>query len=253
MAGTIELSGPDLATETIPSDSVGGDVPFVGHLDGKPVVVVRTADGVRAVGGRCTHYGGPLGDGICDGEQLHCPWHHASFDVTTGEAVGAPALNPIPVYRADERDGRITVDGSGRSRHPRTDPAVEPVVRGDRRRRRGGRHRRRDPAPARLRGPGDPDRRRDRRSTGPTCPRTTWPAPPPRTGCGSAATSFYADTTSTSSAADGWSPSTRAARTVELDDGRTPRLRGAAARPRRRADPPPDPGGAPDPLPAEPR
>ncbi|HEY5727417.1 MAG TPA: FAD-dependent oxidoreductase [Acidimicrobiia bacterium] len=111
MAGPIKLSGPDLATESIPSESVGGDVPFVGHLDGKPVVVVRTADGVRAVGGRCTHYGGPLGDGICDGEQLHCPWHHASFDVTTGEAVGAPALNPIPVYRADERDGRITVEG----------------------------------------------------------------------------------------------------------------------------------------------
>ncbi len=77
MAGPIKLSGPDLATESIPSESVGGDVPFIGHLDGKPVVVVRTTDGVRAVGGRCTHYGGPLGDGICDGEQLHCPWHHA--------------------------------------------------------------------------------------------------------------------------------------------------------------------------------
>ncbi len=126
MAGTIELSGPDLATETIPSGSVGGDVPFVGHLDGKPVVVVRTADGVRAVGGRCTHYGGPLGEGICDGEQLHCPWHHASFDVTTGEAVGAPALNPIPVYRADERDGQITVDGPVDPDIPERTPPVEP-------------------------------------------------------------------------------------------------------------------------------
>ena len=111
MAGPIKLSGPDLATETIPSESVGGDVPFVGHLEGKPVVVVRTADGVRALGGRCTHYGGPLGEGICDGEQIHCPWHHASFDVITGEAVGAPALNPIPVYRAEEHEGRITVEG----------------------------------------------------------------------------------------------------------------------------------------------
>ncbi len=81
---------------------------------------------MRAVGGRCTHYGGPLGEGICDGEQLHCPWHHASFDVTTGEAVGAPALNPIPVYRADERDGQITVVGPVDPDIPERTPPVEP-------------------------------------------------------------------------------------------------------------------------------
>ncbi|MGI8822050.1 MAG: FAD-dependent oxidoreductase [Acidimicrobiia bacterium] len=126
MAGAIELTGPDLATETIPAEEVGGDVPFVGHLDGKPVIVVRTAEGVRAVGGRCTHYGGPLGKGLCDGERIHCPWHHAVFDVTTGEAVGAPALNPIPVYRATERDGEITVEGPVDPVIPERIPAVSP-------------------------------------------------------------------------------------------------------------------------------
>ncbi|MBA2338398.1 MAG: FAD-dependent oxidoreductase [Acidimicrobiia bacterium] len=126
MAGAIKLIGPDLVTETIPAEAIGGDVPFVGHLDGKPVVVVRTPDGVRAVGGRCTHYGGPLGDGLCDGERIHCPWHHAVYDVTTGEAVGAPALNPIPVYRATERDGQVTVEGPVEPSIPYRQPPANP-------------------------------------------------------------------------------------------------------------------------------
>jgi NADPH-dependent 2,4-dienoyl-CoA reductase/sulfur reductase-like enzyme/nitrite reductase/ring-hydroxylating ferredoxin subunit len=111
MAGETKLKGPDLSTEGIAADDVGHQIPAVGHVDGKPVIVLRTRAGLRAVGGRCTHYGGPLGDGLFDGERIHCPWHHAIFDIETGEAVGAPALNPIPTYHATERDGRVYVTG----------------------------------------------------------------------------------------------------------------------------------------------
>jgi NADPH-dependent 2,4-dienoyl-CoA reductase/sulfur reductase-like enzyme len=48
---------------------------------------------------------------LFDGERIHCPWHHAIFDVATGEAVGAPALNPIPTYQPTEREGRVYVTG----------------------------------------------------------------------------------------------------------------------------------------------
>ena len=111
MAGEIKLTGPDLATEGMPAAEVGGEIPSVGHVGGKPVIVLRTTGGLRAVGGRCTHYGAPLADGLSDGRQIHCPWHHAFFDLTTGEAVGAPALDPIPVYVAAERAGRVYVTG----------------------------------------------------------------------------------------------------------------------------------------------
>ncbi|HEX2154841.1 MAG TPA: FAD-dependent oxidoreductase [Acidimicrobiia bacterium] len=111
MAGANGPTGPDLGTEGLSADELAGGVCRVGHFDGKPVVVVRTADGLRAVGGSCTHYGGPLGEGLCAEGQIHCPWHHAAFDLTTGEAVGAPALNSIPVYELDERDGRVFVAG----------------------------------------------------------------------------------------------------------------------------------------------
>ena len=111
MAGETKLKGPDLSSEGLAADAVGDQIPAVGHVDGKPVIVLRTSAGLRAVGGQCTHYHGPLGDGLFDGERIHCPWHHAIFDIETGEAVGAPALNPIPTYNATERDGRVFVTG----------------------------------------------------------------------------------------------------------------------------------------------
>ncbi|HEU4749860.1 MAG TPA: FAD-dependent oxidoreductase [Acidimicrobiia bacterium] len=111
MGGKTKLKGPDLSKEGVAADMVGDQIPAVGHVDGKPVIVIRTASGLRAVGGRCTHYGGPLGEGLFDGERIHCPWHHAIFDMETGEAVGAPALNPIPTYQPTERGGRVYVTG----------------------------------------------------------------------------------------------------------------------------------------------
>ncbi|MGH3649804.1 MAG: FAD-dependent oxidoreductase, partial [Acidimicrobiia bacterium] len=126
MAGETKLSGPDLTTEGLPIDEVVSDVPVSGHVDGKPVVVVSTDDGVRAVGGSCTHYGGPLGEGLCVGGEIRCPWHHAVFDLATGEAVGAPALNPIPVYETTLRDGRVFVTGPAERSDEKPTPPSSP-------------------------------------------------------------------------------------------------------------------------------
>lgn len=126
MAGEIKLSGPDLATEGMPAESVGSDVPAVGHFDGKPVVLIANADGIHAVGGKCTHYGAPLGDGFSAGGQIRCPWHHAAFDLASGEAVGGPALNPIPVYETELRDGSVFVTGVRDADFSAAPPRVTP-------------------------------------------------------------------------------------------------------------------------------
>lgn len=118
MAEQSNVEGPDLAEEGIGIDALEADVPAGGHVDGQPVVLVRTTGGIRAVSGKCTHYGGPLSKGLCVGEEIRCPWHHARFDLESGEAVGAPALNPIAVYEIEERDGRVYVTGK------RSDPGV---------------------------------------------------------------------------------------------------------------------------------
>lgn len=121
-----KVTGPDLVEEGIPDSDLALDVPVKGQVDGRPVIVVRTATGICAVAGSCTHYGGPLGDGLCVDGQVRCPWHHARFDLTTGEAVGAPALNPLNVYRPEEREGRVYVSGPVDASPPERTPPDSP-------------------------------------------------------------------------------------------------------------------------------
>ncbi|MFQ5968593.1 MAG: FAD-dependent oxidoreductase [Acidimicrobiia bacterium] len=109
MAEQAALTGPELRHEGVPVKSVAEGEMVLGHADDKPVVLARTGGDVFAVSGRCTHYGGPVGEGLFDGELLRCPWHHACFDLRTGRAVRAPALNALPCFAVEEREGRLYV------------------------------------------------------------------------------------------------------------------------------------------------
>src|SRR5687767_4616267 len=103
------LTGPDLLEGIELADIPAGGV-VAGHAHGEAVLLVRTdGDEVFAVGATCTHYGAPLADGIVVDGQLRCPWHHACFDLRTGEAVAAPALDPLPCWRAERRGSRVVV------------------------------------------------------------------------------------------------------------------------------------------------
>ena len=100
-------SGPDLAQGVAIEDFVDGKV--LGHVGDEEVLLVRRGDEIFAVGAHCTHYHGPLAEGLVAGESVRCPWHHACFDLRTGEAVRAPALSPIECWQVERRDGRIVV------------------------------------------------------------------------------------------------------------------------------------------------
>jgi NADPH-dependent 2,4-dienoyl-CoA reductase/sulfur reductase-like enzyme/nitrite reductase/ring-hydroxylating ferredoxin subunit len=95
-----KLSGPDFAQgvefSTIPDGTM-----LLGHASGEPVVLARRGDEVFAIGAICTHYGAPLEQGLLDGETVRCPWHHACFSLRTGEALRAPALDPIAHWRVE--------------------------------------------------------------------------------------------------------------------------------------------------------
>jgi NADPH-dependent 2,4-dienoyl-CoA reductase/sulfur reductase-like enzyme/nitrite reductase/ring-hydroxylating ferredoxin subunit len=91
------------------SDSdVREGVPLLGHVGEQPVVLVRDRGQVHAVGATCTHYGGPLAEGIVDGGAIHCPWHHACFDLATGRGRGS-AIAAIPCWEVRHEGGRIRV------------------------------------------------------------------------------------------------------------------------------------------------
>jgi NADPH-dependent 2,4-dienoyl-CoA reductase/sulfur reductase-like enzyme/nitrite reductase/ring-hydroxylating ferredoxin subunit len=98
--------GPDLGSGVALAELPEGE-PFAGQFAGEPVILVRRGSEVRAIGAVCTHYGGPLAEGLVVGDTVRCPWHHARFSLRTGEAVGAPALNPVLRYGIEVRDGTV--------------------------------------------------------------------------------------------------------------------------------------------------
>jgi len=97
-------AGPDLE-KGIPFGDIPDGGMIGGHFGDQPVLVARQGDEVFAVGGQCTHYGAPLADGLVVGTTVRCPWHHACFDLRTGEALRAPALNPVARWEI-VRDGK---------------------------------------------------------------------------------------------------------------------------------------------------
>ncbi|HJZ83725.1 MAG TPA: FAD-dependent oxidoreductase [Polyangia bacterium] len=105
-----QLAGPDLKQGVALSELAEGAT-LLGHADGEAVLLARRGNQVFAVGATCTHYSGPLAEGLFIGHQVRCPWHHACFDVRTGEAAGPPALNPIACWQVEQRGERVVVLG----------------------------------------------------------------------------------------------------------------------------------------------
>jgi apoptosis-inducing factor 3 len=103
-----ESKGPDLRAGVSVDDLQEG-LPLLGHVGAEAVVLVRSEGRHFAVGASCTHYGGPLAEGVVGQGTVRCPWHHACFDLRTGLAVRSPAFAPIACYAVEVGDGRVRV------------------------------------------------------------------------------------------------------------------------------------------------
>ena len=114
-------SGPDLTKGVGLGDFV--DDKLLGHVGDEEVLLVRSGGDIFAVGAHCSHYHGPLAEGLVTGESVRCPWHHACFDLRTGEAERAPALSPIDCWTVEQRDGRIFVTQKREQPKPRATAA----------------------------------------------------------------------------------------------------------------------------------
>ncbi|HTR78460.1 MAG TPA: FAD-dependent oxidoreductase [Gemmatimonadaceae bacterium] len=102
------LAGPDLTAGIRAADLLDGTT-ILGHARGEPVLLAKVAGEVFAIGAACAHYGGPLAEGALVGDTVRCPWHHACFSVRTGEALRAPALNPVARWRVEFRGETLCV------------------------------------------------------------------------------------------------------------------------------------------------
>jgi NADPH-dependent 2,4-dienoyl-CoA reductase/sulfur reductase-like enzyme/nitrite reductase/ring-hydroxylating ferredoxin subunit len=100
-------SGPDLAQGVSLSEFAGDTL--LGHVGDQDVLLVRTGSEIFAIDAYCSHYHGPLAEGLVVGESIRCPWHHACFDLRTGEATCAPALTSLSVWQVEHQGDHIVV------------------------------------------------------------------------------------------------------------------------------------------------
>jgi NADPH-dependent 2,4-dienoyl-CoA reductase/sulfur reductase-like enzyme/nitrite reductase/ring-hydroxylating ferredoxin subunit len=101
-------SQPDLV-QGAPAAAVPEGGMLVGRVGEDEVLIARVGGELFAVGAQCTHYHGPLGEGLIVGETVRCPWHHARFCLRTGQALAAPAIDPLKRWAVSEAGGVIRV------------------------------------------------------------------------------------------------------------------------------------------------
>ena len=110
-------AGPDL-TQGIALASLPEDSMLVGHVGEEDVLLVRSNADIFALAAHCTHYHGPLADGLVADGTIRCPWHHACFDLRSGEALRAPAFEPLSCWKVEQQDDKVFV----RERLPKPSP-----------------------------------------------------------------------------------------------------------------------------------
>ena len=117
-ADTQQLEGPDFSLGVKLSALPDGAM-LTGHVDEQTVVLLRRGDELFAVGAKCPHYGGPIGEGVVVDDTIRCPWHHACFSLRNGAVLRAPALDALPCWRVEVIGGAAFV----RDRIERPSPA----------------------------------------------------------------------------------------------------------------------------------
>src|SRR5438105_10118533 len=106
--GTSQPGGPDLS-KGLELAHVADGAMLLGHVGPEAVLLARRGEEVFAIGATCTHYSGPLSEGLLVDDTVRCPWHHACFSLRTGETTRPPALNPVTCWRVERQGGVVYV------------------------------------------------------------------------------------------------------------------------------------------------
>ncbi len=65
---------------------------------GRNIALFHANGAFYAIEDACTHQGGPLSEGYVSGTEVICPWHAATFDITTGQVLAPPAAADVARY-----------------------------------------------------------------------------------------------------------------------------------------------------------
>ena len=79
------------------------------HVNGRRIVVARTAEGYVAFDDRCTHRGASLAGGSMMCGRVQCPWHGSQFDVATGAVKAGPAKEGIDTFHVERKGDHFEI------------------------------------------------------------------------------------------------------------------------------------------------
>ncbi|MGE5325908.1 MAG: Rieske (2Fe-2S) protein [Deltaproteobacteria bacterium] len=77
-------------------------------VNGQLIALFNVDGAIFALDNTCLHQGGPLGEGLLEGDVITCPWHMWEYNVRTGEKVGHPELK-VNRYEIQVANGEIKV------------------------------------------------------------------------------------------------------------------------------------------------
>lgn len=121
--------GPDL-TQGVLASTLREGAMLLGHVGDEAVLLAKAGGDIFAIGAVCTHYNGPLAEGLIVGDTVRCPLHHACFSLKTGEAIRAPALNDVSCWGVEQSGDKLYVRDKIKKARPAASPkaALRSVV-----------------------------------------------------------------------------------------------------------------------------
>lgn len=92
------------------ADSVKPGCGVQSVVEGKVLAVFNIEGTFYAIDDTCTHAGASLAEGSLAGPVVTCPWHGATFDVATGEALSDPAYEGVKTYHIKVENDNVFVE-----------------------------------------------------------------------------------------------------------------------------------------------
>ena len=80
------------------------------EAEGRKIALFNRGGAYYAIDDTCTHRGGPLSEGEVEGTVVTCPWHGATYDITTGTVLGPPAFEGVASYQVRVEGGEIQIE-----------------------------------------------------------------------------------------------------------------------------------------------
>lgn len=77
-------------------------------VNGNEVALFNLDGAYYAIDNICVHRGGPLGEGLVEGEVVICPWHDWRYNIKTGVSPTNPAIK-VKIYNVKVENGEVKV------------------------------------------------------------------------------------------------------------------------------------------------